>query len=74
MIKTVIINYTPLKVVYLYYRSTSTVEDVFEKLEGWNRNDTLPIQLEHSKDHSLRKLLLHAENPVKLKEKSQNIE
>lgn len=55
------------------YRSTSTVEDILEKLEGWNRNDVQQIPLEHSKDHSLRKLLLYSENPVKLKEKVQSI-
>lgn len=56
------------------FRSTSTVEDIFDKLEGWHQNDARPIQLDHLKDHSLRKLLLHSENPVKLKEKVQSIE
>lgn len=55
------------------FRSTSTVEDIFDKLEGWNKNDVQQIQFEHSKDHSLRKLLLRSENPIKLKEKVQSI-
>lgn len=56
------------------FRSTSTVENIFYKLEGWNHNESQQIQLEHSKDHSLRKLLLQSDNPVKLKEKIQSIE
>lgn len=55
-------------------RSTSTVEDIFDKLEIWNRNDSQQVPLEHSKEYTLRKLLLHSENPVKLKEKVQSIE
>lgn len=53
------------------FRSTVTVEDIFDKLEGWNRND---VQLEHSKDYTIQKLLLHSENPIELKEKVQSIE
>jgi len=66
-------NTTTYDVWRFSFRSTSTVEDILDKLEGWNRNDVQQIQLEHSKDHSLRKLLLHSENPVKLKEKVQSI-
>lgn len=60
---------------YLFsFRSTSSVEDIFCKLEGWNRFDVQQVQLEHSKDHALRKLLLRSENSVKLKEKVHSIE
>ncbi|VVC35810.1 Hypothetical protein CINCED_3A025111 [Cinara cedri] len=62
----------PIEELITNFKSTITVEDVFDKLEGWNRYDGQQIQLEHSKDHSLRKLLLHSENPVKLKEKVQS--
>ncbi|XP_050059565.1 gamma-tubulin complex component 2-like [Aphis gossypii] len=64
----------PIEELITSFKSTSTVEDIFDKLEIWNRNDSQQIPLEHSKEYTLRKLLLHSENPVKLKEKVQSIE
>lgn len=60
----------PIEELITSFKSNSTVEDVFDKLEVWSRNDAQQIQLEHSNEHSLRKLLLHSDNPVKLKEKA----
>ncbi|XP_001949102.3 gamma-tubulin complex component 2 [Acyrthosiphon pisum] len=64
----------PIEELITSFKSTSTVEDIFDKLEVWNRNDAQQIQLEHSKEHLLRKLLLHSDNPVKLKEKVECID
>ncbi|XP_050523882.1 gamma-tubulin complex component 2-like [Daktulosphaira vitifoliae] len=61
----------PIEELITSFRSTSTVQDIIEKLEGWNRSDKNTPHI--SRDALLQKILPHSENPHKFNEKLKKI-